>query len=707
MSAPAHSTASWRLALLLVVLPAAALADTPTAAPADFADWPCKFCSLDYGWSGALDAGLQFVDSSDYRYGEYSGLKDDGFYATLGGALAYRNAKGGYLEAQASDLGLASRRIRLEGGQRGLYKLYGGYQGIPQFRFDTASTPFLGSGSTLSLPGNWVYGADTAQMSALQSDLHRVDIQTRRKIAELGAVFTPRGSPWDYRFDLRQDRVDGTAITGANFLTSSLQLPLDQDQLTDQIEASVGRSGRLWQLRLGFYGSYFHQDADPLQWDNPYQAYNGASQGRMSQAPDNAFNQLSLTGGWQLLPSMRLMTNLAYGRAVQNEHYMPATINDSLGADALPRGDLDGRVNTVNDIVRLTARPLSKLSLTAEYLLNSRQNHSSVASYQQVVSDSYLNASRSNLPYSYRQQTARLSASYRLLSNLQLQAGGEQEQYARDYQQAARTRTTTVWGSARTTLFNALDLDLKYSDASRSITRRRELSASWLLPEENPLLQRFNLADRDRRILTASASYSPLPGLDLGADFEWHDDDYKHSQIGLTHAKDVSGTFNAGWTPSAKARLNGYLTLERIESDQAGSQSYSIPDWRGDNEDHVRTVGLDGEWRELGGKFDGKVDVGFAYCYSRTREKIAVVTGTPVTGFPANKSRFQNFQLYSRYRFNPQLSARLRYAWTELRTLDWALDDVEADTVPNFLSLGIDSPNYQVNLLGLSLHYEF
>lgn len=676
-----------------------------TAAEPDISKWECRFCTFARGWHGSADAGLQLSDSSSFRYGEYSGLNDRGAHAELGGTALYRDAKGRYVDARADDLGLESRSISVAGGQQGRYELRADFQQIPQFRYDTASTPFSGHGNVLTLPGDWVSAGSTSGMASLPGDLHRIDIAGRRKIIALGAAMTPQNSPWHYQLDLRRDRVDGNTVTGASFLTSSMQLPLEQDQVTDQIEASIARAGRSWQLRFGYYGSYFRQDASALQWSNPYTAYNDATVGRTSVAPDNAFNQLSLSGAWQILPSTRATANFSYGRGTQDAQYLPATVNDSLDAISLPRQNLDGRVDTVNDIVRITSNPIRRLSLSAQYALDARQNHSPVDEYQQVVSDSYVGESRPNLPYSHRRQTAALNARYRLAPGVQLQAGAEHEQYDRDYQTVARTRTVTLWSGVRTTLFDRVDLDLKYRNEDRSIERRRQLDASWMLPDENPLLRRFDQADRDRHEVTASASYAPLQRVNLSLDFQWRDDDYADSRVGLTHAKDVVGTFSSGWTPTDAVRINAYVTLERIESAQAGSQSGSTPDWRGGDSDRLVSVGLDGEWRNV---VADKLDLGAHYDYSRTRENVAIITGSADTaGFPANRTRFDNLRLYSRYRFGPRLSGTLTYAYQQLDSRDWALDGVEADTASNLLSLGIDSPDYQVNLFGFALQYTF
>ncbi|MDE2236247.1 MAG: MtrB/PioB family outer membrane beta-barrel protein, partial [Gammaproteobacteria bacterium] len=172
---------------------------TTTASSADTSNWKCRLCTYAYGWTGDLDFGLGNVSTNSYKFGEYNGLEKSGLYLIGGGNAIYRNKDGKYFDVNATNLGLSSRDILLQGGQQGFYEFSAEYQEIPQFIADSGRTPFLGIGSdTLTLPSYWVSGGSTGQMSKLNSSLRNVDIQNTRRIASFGAKFIPPESHWHF-----------------------------------------------------------------------------------------------------------------------------------------------------------------------------------------------------------------------------------------------------------------------------------------------------------------------------------------------------------------------------------------------------------------------------------------------------------------------------------------------------------------------------
>lgn len=683
-------------------LASARAGDGAPAVP-ETSQWECVACAFGYGWSGTASIGLDGVTNGDYRFGEYSGYYRKGLYLGADGSVSFRNKDGYFLDAAGGNLGLDSRWLDFQGGRQGLFKLHGAYRGIPQFQFDTARTPFLNAGGVnQALPSNWVYGGSTAQMSALPGALQSEGISNLRRSIDFGADFTPRASNWDVAFDFRHDLQTGTGITGASFLTTTSQLVQPLDYRTDQIEASAGYSRDTWQLRLGYYGSFFSDGSASLQWTNPFMPTTpGTSQGRMSQAPSNAFNQFSLTGGWQILKSTRLMASLAYGREMQDEAFIPSTVNPALATTALPAGSLSGLVDTGNYMVRLTSAPIRHLTVTGEYLIDRRDNRTSQNSYQQVNTDTFVAASRTNLPYSFDREDAQLKAAYRIIPQLKLQAGGEQERFDRSFAAALRTRTSKFWGELNSSVASVLDFSVKYSHARRTLESYQPLGE--LSPPDNPLLRQFDLANRTREQWLATIAYTPSPKLGLDFILQQNSDRYDASSIGLTSDKDYSGTVDASWKVTEKINVDAYVTREFVKSEQAGSQSFSVPDWNGTNDVVVDTAGLNGQWRDV---FPG-ADLGANYNFSYSRESIAVATGTAEAPFPKNTVNNMSARLWSRYHINPHCMVRFEYAYERLNTADWALDGVQPNTISNVLALGVESPRYQVNMLRLRFQYVF
>jgi MtrB/PioB family decaheme-associated outer membrane protein len=682
--------------------------DTSAAAP-DLSKWLCTVCPTVYGWSGVASLGVDAVTSGNYRFGEYSGYSHSGAYADIDGTATFRDPHGNYFNGSTGNLGVDSRWIELEGGTQGLIELHGLYRQIPQFLYDTGQSPLIGFGGTnQSLPPNWVAGSSTAQMTALASTLQPVNISNQRHTVAVGADYTPRLSNWDVAVDFRDDLQTGNSITGANFLTDSTQLAAPIDYRTDQIDVSAGYSRDRWQARLGYYGSFFAEDNASFEWANPFAPIAlGATEGRMSLPPSNSFHQLALVGGWQILPTTRLMTSLAYGRELQDAAFIPATSNSALTTAVLPASSLDARVNTGNYVVRLNSTPIRHLSINAEYLADRRDNDTSQNTFQQVVTDTFVGTGQTNLPYSFDREHTKLNAAYRMLPNLavvsqvKLQVGADYERFDRTFQTVLRNHTETAWAELNSNFAYGIGLAVKYSHSQRWLDDY--MVVAGLTAPQNPLMQQFNTADRTRQQWLGTLSYTPSPKIVIDLVWQQNDDSYQNTAIGLTNDDDHSGTLDVNWNPTEKIGLDVHFTREIIETAQAGSQSFSVPDWFGNDHVSIDTVGAGLQWRDA----FPRVDFGLNYNWSYSNQAIGVNTGVPGPGFPENSVRDLAARLWSRYHLNARCTVRFDYEYAKEDTTDWALSGVDPSTISNVLALGIISPRYDVNLFRLRVQYTF
>lgn len=686
------------------VIPVAVQADaTSPSSSADTSKWQCNFCTYSYGWMGNLDAGLGRVSNDSFKFGEYTGLEKTGLYWLLGGELKYRNKDGRYLDLSANNLGIASRSVNADGGTQGEYEWHAGWQEIPQFLSETGRTPFTGLGTdTLRLPGNWVTGGSTGQMSALNADSHKVDIQNARRIAALGVRFTPRGGNWRYDVDFQRDTRTGNQLLSGSFLNTTTQLPAAIDYRTDQMHASANYRATDWQLGVGYYGSFFRDANNALVWDNPFQAIvPGATQGQLSLPPSNNFNAISFTGAWQALASTRLMANVSVGRGTQDASFLAPTLNLQLAAAAVPRANLDGKVNTLNYAVRAYSSPSPDLDLTFDYTLDRRDNHTPQAAYQQVITDTYLAAYATNIPYSYSRTRADLIADYRVSSQMHVEGGAAHEGDDRTFREAAETRTDSVWASIR-------DNPLSWVSTFLKATRERRSSpdyspVDYLFATQNPLMRQFDLANRTRNQVSGQLVFSPAAGWSTGISGETNNDNYDGTDIGLTQAKDIGYTLNLTYTPDRKLDFNGYFTHQTTIWRQAGSDIFASPNWTGERGDRVQTVGLSAELREISPGLDGGAD----FSYSLARGTTVVMTGASGPLYPDITMRLQHLSFYAKYAFTAKFGLRLDYQIERYATSDWSLDGVSQDTVSNLLALGIYSPNYVVNVVSITAEYSF
>lgn len=683
---------------------AIAHADQPSdTSSVDTSTWRCNFCTYDYGWMGQLDAGLGRVSNSSYRFGEYTGLKESGMYWLLGGNVKYRSKDGGFLDVSADHLGIAARELNADGGRQGAYEWFAGFQEIPQFLYESGRTPFSGLGTdSLALPTNWVAAGSTGGMSKLSQDSKAVDIGNTRRIASAGIRFTPPQSHWRYSVNFQRDTRTGNDLMGASFLNTTTQLPVAMDYRTNQVRATANYAVSTWQFGIGYYGSFFSDANNALTWDNPFlPIMPGATRGQLSLPPGNAYNAISLSGAWQALESTRFMATASIGRGTQDERFIAPTLNSQLAVAALPSTNLDGKVNTLNYALRAYSSPSQNLDLTFDYTLNRHDDHTAQNAYQQAITDTYLADYATNIPYSYSRTRGDLIADYRVSSRVNLEGGAAHTGEDRTFRDAAETRTDSLWASLRADPTGSVNTFLKFAHERRSSPDYTPVD--YLFNAQNPLLRQFDLANRSRNQVSGQLGYTPSEHWSTAISGELNNDNYDGTDIGLTQSKDIEYTFTVTYTPADKLDLNGYFTHQVMAWRQAGSASFSYPDWYGERGDRIQTVGLSAERRDIAAGLDGGLD----FSYSLARGATVVMTSATSPLFPDITMRLQHLSLYAKYSINAKFALRLDYQIERYATTDWSFDGVNPNTVSNLLALGIYSPNYVVNVVSVTAEYSF
>lgn len=679
--------------------PAAARAPQPA-----YANWNCSLCKFRYGWRGLANLGVEDLSQGSYKYGEYTGLVRSGVYLDAGFNLHYLDKQGDYLYARGSRLGLDSRRVIVKGGRQGVYELTALFQEIPHYFYQSAMTPFTNpGGSFLKLPSNWVPGGSTGTMPELGASLRPFDIEKKRTIARVGLRLPPRKTHWSYAVGFQHDTQKGTEAMGGSFLTTSTLLPQPIDYATDQVNAAANYAVKLWQLKLAYYGSFFHDSNASLRWQNPFTAYvPGAGVGQIGQAPSNSFNQISAAGAWLLPARTRVMTMVAYGRGTQNDTFLPITINPYLQAGPLPRSSLEGEVITRNYVLRVNSSPIRRLELTADYTYDRHQDLTPQGLFPQVLTDVYAYGTLLNYPYSFEKRRTSAEAGYTLNRIVRFDVGGEHADEQQEFENTVDTRTNSIWVSSRIRPADQISLRLKLLGSRR--VAPDYVSLADVLSPENPLLRQYNIGDRNRTQGQATLSWMPSSVLDLSFQWQQNVDQYNATQVGLTASRDTNYTVSLGLQPTEHVSLSAYYTEEHILNDQAGSENYAAADWYGDREDTVHTAGIDAEWKNVAMTHWG---VGASFMYQLARGEIAVIRSGVPGAFPNIVERMQGVQLYARRELSDHLALRIGYGFQRYRSNDWALDNVGPATVPNVLTLGMQSPNYTINIVAVTVQYAF
>lgn len=672
---------------------------TSVAPHVDTSKWKCKYCEFEEGFSGEVELGAGYVSDDSFKFGEYNGLFEKGAYFIGNATARYRDEDADYMDLFIRDLGLEKRSIGIEGGRQGKYKLFLRYDEIPHYISDTAETPYLGNGSDLlTLPPGWVRAGTTAGMTELATSLHQVDLKTKRKRADVGMAFTPT-SNWEYKLKYRHEVKDGQIATAGAFFFNAAQLIKPVDHVTDQVDASVTYMTKKWQTSVAYYGSFFKNNNDSLTFDNAYTSGFGADTGQLALAPDNQFNQFVLSGGFQVTEGTIASAEVAMGRMEQNDSFLPYTTNIPLNS-TLPSNSLNGLVDTMTANLKLISALSEKWRLNAAYTYNDRDNKTPQLTFNSwVTTDSFVNGPRTTLPYSFTENDFKLSADYRFVRSTKLGFGYDYEAIERTYQEADKTKENTLWANVTVRAADT-DLIVKIARGDRDVSNYTPVPE--IQPPENSLLRKYNMADRERLVSKMHASILPVENITLGLSVDYATDDYTDSQIGLTDGSEFSIHADASMVLTEKTNLHFFVGQQYIKSSQAGSQAFSTPDWFANNNDTITTAGIG-----LTQVINEKLDVGADFTVSRSVGEVTVTSGGIPSVFPDNVTNLDSLKLYANYQLKEAISLYLGYWYESYDSSNWALDGVTPDTIPNVLSLGIQSPSYDVNVVALSLRYQF
>ena len=669
-----------------------------SAVEPDLSKWPCKFCAFPEGADLDVAGGVIWVSGDSAKFGDFTGLDEQGAYLDAQLAFRYWGQTGERWEVLGRNLGLDSQELWVTGGRQGVYELSAFYDQIPRSLFFTTETPFLGVGSdSLTLPANWVPAGNTQDMTALDTTLRPVDIGYDRETLGIGGKYLP-WQKLELTAEYRQDKKDGIQIDTGSMLTAISQFTQPLDYTTDQLELAAGYSADVWNLRLGYYGSFFDNGADRLRWETPFNPAPGADVGQLGLMPDNDFHQASLAGGYRFGRHTSFTARLAVGRGEQDDGFLPFTVNPLLAGGPLPQTNLNGKVDTTNIDLRVRSTPFRRVGLTAEYRKNERDNQTSQNIYNYVITDSVPGQAAENLPYSFEQDSYRLSADYRVMRRTRVLLGWSRDDVERDFQARRKTETDRLWARATVGLSARVSGWVELSAEDRDGSGHLDLAQANA--PQNPLMRTYNLADRERTTVEGYLSVQPTDVWDFSLSAVFAEDDYDKTLVGLTESDFFSTTVDTS-VRIGKTSVYAAYTREEIESTQNGSQQFNTPDWSGKVKDEFDTVVFGLKWPELFTRVDMNLDYTFAKSGGDTNMSVSGAR----SGFPELRTRLHSIRLYLDYQYRDRITIRAGYWYERYDSTDWGLDSVFPDTVPNMLSLGAAAYNYNVNTVLLSLNY--
>lgn len=711
-------------------------------------------------YTSEIEIGAGYVSEDSFKFGEYNGLEDQGGFfignISLRKHMLIGDDDNEYWELSGSNLGLDSRSAYGEYSRDGSFRVFFDYDQIPHNVFDDGRTPFIGAGTTdQTLPAGWVGGASTSELTALITSLIDAGgIETERQRFGGGFKWFV-ADHWSVNANYRHEIKDGTDTIGAVFGSSGgnprssiLVRPIDYD--VDEFDASVAYTGDKGQYSINYHLSLFDNDNNALVWDNPFNNpawspganFDDGARGTMGYEPDNEAWQITFAGGYNLNQSTRFTANVSYGQMEQDEGFL-AFSSVFPSAIPLPRDNLGGEIETLYANLNLSTRLTDKLDLSARYTYDDRDNKSPRDVYVRIPGDSLTQGglldsnARLNWTHDLERHKVELDAGYRIAAMTRLSVGYEFESKDRNFTEVESTDEHTVQLKVTTTPFDTANAWVKFRhsarDGSTYVSNQPLLTGhnpdfiafeSVNDPDElfenDPLLRKFHIADRNRNQVSAAVSIYPSEKVAFTVGAKYADDEFDHTQVGLQESDNNSLSLDADFIPRDDFSAHGYFTYENYDFEQRG---FSHPGflgpltpttdrvavfgdawWRVNSSDDVYTFGTGIDWQITEDKFNVKVDYLFSHAVTSTRPASQGLAFLPL---PDLKSNLHRVSLLGEYKFRENMGMRFRYLFEAFDTSDFALDLVEPDTLANVILLGNGTPNYDDHVFGITYFYNY
>ena len=670
--------------------PAALGADAP-----DTSNWKCESCPFFKGYDADASAGAIYADGANASFGRYSGIDEDKTYVDAAAAGDWRTESGTYARYSLEDLGLDSRSGRATLGSEGKYDVSLFYDGLPWNRFDETVTPFSGTG-TLALPSTWVRAGNTRGMTALGASLGEIDVGTERKTYGVGARYLA-GTKWQFYANYRRYEKEGTGYTYGAFLTQAVQLPEPVDYVDDTFEVGAVWNTARATARLSFTGSEFKNEFTSLTFQNPYTPLFGAAgTGRLALAPDNEAMHVNLSGNFVFGPRAVLTYGAGIGKLEQDDEFLP--LSTAPGAPT-PRASLDGEVDHAHYNLGLALRPLDKLNLRGQARYDERDDKTPPLTVAYVVTDTVSGGTETTPRYGYERTRLDGTADYALFPWLKLQGGLLWDEIEREQQEVAKTTEDGGFLSARLTPAGGYSVTFKAGQFHREADGF-DLAAR--APSENPLLRKYNLANRDRWLYEIVGSAGIGDSVVVSLQGRRTDDAYRRSPLGLTDGSTAQIGGNVGWTASEKLNFYFDASYQNYDSKQLGQAAPAGAAWEATNDDEFYTLALGGRWA-----FSETLNFTADLVHAESRGETTLFTGGAPDAYPEIKTKLDAIRLGANYRFSPALGIGVRVEYESFDEDNWAYDGVTPAASPTLLSMNPTADTHDVLLVAFNFTYRF
>jgi MtrB/PioB family decaheme-associated outer membrane protein len=689
------------------------------------------------------------TDKQSGKFEEYRDIPQGLFLEDLRLRLSTKDDR--YLfEFKATEAGEDDQNFLLRSSRLGFYEFEFEWDQIPHIYSTTGR--FLG---TETQRGVFTLPSPRPALSAHDSAPRLDEIGLRWDTARLSLALTPTPE-WDLKAEYTRINKDGDRPIGMSFGSPggpSWEILEPIEQTIHDLRFSTSLARENWQLQFAYTISLFQNALDAVISDNPSFATDGAfaatatggtsnpSRGRIALAPDNIAHTWTLAGGVNLPLRTRVNASLSYSWRLQDQDFLPHTINPVLVANSgtdlnLPKGSLDGDVRILLFNMNATSRPLNPLTLTARYRVYDYNDQT-----DEIIFSGRVDADRSFLfedvratRFPYTKHNAGMDARWRILTPLAFTVGMGWERWDRSdmhreapitdefMPKASLDYTPTDWLLLRATYVPSFREINDYNPHSH-LTHLAEEDAGSLAALQHVRLRKFDQANRDRQRGDLLLQLTPLDTLTTSLTYSIRKDDYKNSFFGLQKDDSWAAGIDVTWTPHE--RVSVYTSYVREEYlSQLRSRYRAGPtalenvtfDWVAKNSDAIDTFGAGLNTTLIPRTLEFGLNWNLSYAIQRMRafNPLTPTGGTAAqnrsataVNFPVIEDTLNRLEASLRYHFWKNWTAKLQYVFESFQKTDFRTDQLLPSEGTTNIFLGNDPKNYTAHIIGATLRYKF
>jgi MtrB/PioB family decaheme-associated outer membrane protein len=574
--------------------------------------------------SGEIEAGGRMIsgDFDSAKFSEYQANRPGGY--VTGFLLSENKDRSHYVRTEIDFWDENEQRYLLGLGRYGHYGVEFEYEEFPHnwVGKENVLTPYSRGtdGGRLTLPGGWDYGNAASGQPGLQAEFdanaRKAKLGFRQINGRAGGYIKPQhGLEFTANYDLqdkRGTRRDSIMWGFTNF--ASIAEPIDER--IHQVTAGGTLARENFTFGVQYLASIYDNEIPSNTVDNPLCAADGncdpttppggttPGSGRQSVAPDNSAHQISLSGSGVMptpFPS-RLLGTFAYGVRLQDDNFLPYTVNSTLTTGPLPKNDLDGEVKTMLFNLVYTARPSKDWNFDARYRLYDLDNNSNTVDFSQsVASDTSVSTSAGagcpgdgskycSVANEYRRQNADVNVSWRAFDMTTLRAGFGWENWRRSKDREVR-HSNEYGGNFAVDMRPAERLQLltAYKVGYRDYNSYFPKSGG----ASNPALRRFDQAQRLRNAFDQRLMLMAQDNLTFSANAGFVYDYYFDSKLGLRRDRRWNVGFDVAYTPYDWLGLSTWWLYDHANRKQRSATGTPGAGWTTKNKDKSHTVGVD------------------------------------------------------------------------------------------------------------------